>query len=446
MARWSTPTLLSPERFFSIIGVNPPHASGGRGETYFPDINQCSDVFYQYMWQHQNNISREEIGVAIGQAESDIALALGYSVAPHWIEQELRNYPRVFYPNAQQWGMSDVRGMPKSVQLTEGKFIAGGRRTSSLITAGVVVVYSDDDGDGFDETATVTTATSVTNKNQVHIFYAGKSGAIDWEIKTPRSVTLSAGTIVFKFWSWQFFKPELTDAFPRTTAVTNTNQYGVQPVNIEDVASYVAAVDVYWVYNSTTEVSATFYWERASLWGSGLWPGGWCCSSCNNAGCAACEFITQDGCLHVKDAAGTNAVPLPATYDSDAGQWNFDALTVCRNPDLVKVWYYAGEQGQDYLSGRSTDPLSDFWAETIAMLATAKVPRPFCTCNNSLAIVGNRVDGWQRDLSFTGSKEQGQFQISRADLDCPWGTKAGQVLAWKRVNRLVGSLMTGAAV
>lgn len=444
MARASTVTLLSLDKFFSIIGVNPPHANGGRGQTYFPDINQCSDIFYQYMWQQQNNISREELAIAIQAAEDDITRVLGYSPAPHWVEQELRDYPRPYRRDVFQWGMGDVRGMPKSVQLTEGKFISGGRRAESLVSLGVAIVYSDQDGDGFDETATITLATSLTNRNEIHVFYAGYDGAANWEIRPPRKVVLASGIITFTFWSWQFFKPELLDAIPTTTAITNENQYGVQPVDIEDPASYVDEVDVYRIYNDNTQVSAQFYWERvASL---GLWPTGWCCSSCGGNGCAACEFITQDGCLHARDAAGTNAVPLPASYDSDTGQWNFSAMSVCRDPDLVKVWYYAGEYSQEYLSGRSTDPLSNFWAETIAMLATAKVPRPFCTCNNSLAIVGNRVDGWQRDLSFTGSKEQGQFSISPADLDNPFGTKAGAVLSWKRVNRLVGSLMTGAAV
>ena len=443
MARASTVTLLSLDRFGQLTGQNPPHFNGGRGETYFPNTNSCNDIFYQYMWQNQDNVSREEIALAIKQAEDQISTVLNYSPAPHWIEQEIRNYPQYFRPDAYSWGMSDVRGMPKSVQLTEGKFIEGGRRALTLVDDAVTVTYSDADNDGFDETATITASTSLTDKCEIKVYYAGKEGAADWEIRPARSVTLSGGVVTFVFWSWQLFKPTLLDAFPRSTPPTNENPYGVQPVDIEDVASYVATVDIYREYTDTTAVSATFYWERVGLINAGLWPlGGWCCGSCGNSGCPACEFITQDGCIIVKDANGTNVVPTPASYDSDNSQWDFSYLMACRNPDLVKFWYRAGEQSQDYLQGRTCDPLSNWYAEAIAMLATALVPRPFCTCNNSLTLTNQ----WQRDLSSTGSREAGSFTVSQADLDNPFGTRYGAVMAWKKIGRMTSALMTGAAV
>lgn len=436
-------TLLSLNRFATLTGQNPVHFNGGKGETYFPDLNQCSDVFYQYMWQQQNNVSRTEIALAIKQAEDEIQAVLGYSPAPHWIEQEVRNYPQYYRKNVFQWGMGDVRGMPKSVQLSEGKFIEAGRRAVTAISTGAAVVYSDTDGDGFKETATITVVTSLADKCEIHCYYAGTGGAQEWEIRPPRSVTLSGGNVTFLFWSWQLFDPNLLDAFPRTTAATNSNPFGVQPIDIEDAASFVATVDVYREYTDFTQVSATFYWERARLIASGLWPiAGFCCSSCGNAGCPACEFISQDGCLHARDAQGTNAVPVPATYDAASGQWNFSLLMACRDPDLVKIWYRAGEQSQEFLQGRTCDPLSNWYAEAIAMLATSKVTRPFCTCNNSLTLTNE----WQRDLSFTGSKVQGSFVVSPADLENPFGTRYGAVLAWKKIGRMTPALMTGAAV
>jgi hypothetical protein len=442
MARASTVTLLSLDRFAQLTGNNPVHFSGGKGETYFPDLNQCSDIFYQYMWQQQNNVSREEIALAIKQAEDEISAVLSYFPAPHWVEQEIRNYPQYFRPDAYQWGMSDVRGMPKSVQLTEGKFIEGGRRALDVVSLGANVVYTDADNDGFDETATITVPTSLTNKCQIHCYYAGKSGASDWEIRPPRNVTLTGGNVVFVFWSWQLFKPELLEAFPTTLNMTNENPYGVTPVDIEDASSYVVTVDIYREYTDTTSVSATFLWERAGLINADISLGGWCCASCGNTGCPACEFITQDGCIIVKDANGTNVVPTPASYNSDNAQWDFSYLFACRNPDLVKFWYRAGEQSQDYLQGRTCDPLSNFYAEAIAMLATSRVTRPFCTCNNSLTLTNE----WQRDLSFTGSRQDGSYVVSPSDLDNPFGTKLGSVLAWKKIGRLTSALMTGAAV
>lgn len=425
MTRANTYTLLSLDRFSTIIGVNPAHFSGGAGSTYFPDINQCSDVFFQYMWQQMNNVSREEIAQAIKSAEDDITTVLGYSPAPQWIEQDVRNYPHGVISS----------GMGKSVPLSQGKFIQGGRRTVTLVDDIVTVTRTDDDGDGFKETATVTTSTSVTDKCELKVFFAGESGAQIWEIRPARSVTLAAGVVTFKFWSWQFLDPDLQNAIPMSTVTTNDAPYGVAPIDIEADASYVTTCDVYREYNDFTQASATF------LWGSAFG-----CSNCGGTGCSACEFVTQDGCIHARDANGTAVVPSPASYDSDASQWNFSTLSVCRDPDLVKLYYKAGEQSQDFLQDKTCDPLSNYLAETIAMLAVAKIPRPFCTCNNSLAMTGNLVDGWQRDLSFTGSRQQGNFQVSAADLDNPFGTRAGAVLAWKRVGRMSSSVMVGAAV
>ena len=443
MTRANTYTLLSLDKYFSLVGINPAHASQGAGSTYFPDINQCSDVFFQYMWQQMNNVSREEIAQAIKSAEDDITTVLGYSPAPVWVEQEIRNYPQHYRPGVIPFGMSDVRGMGKSVSLTQGKFITGGRRTVSLVDDAVAVTRTDDDGDSFKETVTVTCNTTVTSKCELKVFFAGESGAQIWEIRPPRSVTLSGGVVTFKFWSWQFIDPDLQNAIPMSTVVTNDAPYGVAPIDIEADASYVTTCDVYREYNDFTVASATFYWERTRLQTLGLWPViGFCCSSCGGDGCPACEFVSQDGCIHVKDANGTAVVPAPATYDSDAGQWNFDQLSVCRDPDLVKLYYKAGEQSQDYLQGKTCEPLSNYLAEAIAMLATAKVARPFCTCNNSLAMTNE----WQRDLSFTGSRVQGSYTVSAADLDNPFGTRAGAVLAWRRVGRMSSSLMVGAAV
>lgn len=442
MTRANTYTLLPLDKYFSLVGINPAHASGGAGSTYFPDINQCSDVFFQYMWQQMNNVSREEIAQAIKSAEDDITAVLGYSPAPVWIEQEVRDYPQYYRRGVIPSGMLDVRGMGKSVQLSQGKFIEGGRRTLTLVDDAVTVTRTDDDGDGFKETATVTCNTTVTSKCELKVFFAGESGAQIWEIRPPRSVTLTGGVVTFKFWSWQFLDPDLQNAIPRSTVTTNDAPYGVVPIDIEAEASYVTTCDVYREYNDFTVASATFYWERARLMSLGLWPSGFCCSSCGSVGCPACELISQDGCIHVRDAAGTAVVPAPASYDSDAAQWNFTQLTVCADPTLVKLYYRAGEQSQDYLQGKTCEPLSNYMAEAIAMLATAKVARPFCTCNNSLAMTNE----WQRDLSFTGSRVQGSYTVSAADLDNPFGTRAGAVLSWKRIGRMTSSLMVGAAV
>lgn len=415
-------TLLSLERWRSLVGINPAFFHGASGETKFPEVNDSGDIFYQFYWQSENNVSREEVANAIKEAEDDITRVLGYSPAPVWIE-EVANYPRPYQRNAYEWNVN------KSVQLGQGKFIQGGQRASTLIGAGVAVTRTDEDSDGYKETATVTRATTETNACELKCYFAGESGNPDWEVRSPRSVTISGGNVIFKFWSWQLLDPELQQ---RLTVLGQS-----APIDIEADASYVTTVDVYREYNDFTEASAQFLWKYAG----GL-PG-FCCATCAGSGCVACELVAQTGCIHVADADGTFVIPTPGSYDDDASQWQYSTtLTVCRNPDMVKLWYYAGDQSQEFLAGRTCEPLSHFWAETIAWLAVARVNRPFCTANNSQTLLNNL----QRDLSFTGSKEQGSYRISESDLDNPFGSRFGEVKAWKRVSRLTSSLMMGAAV
>lgn len=429
-------TLLSLERYRQLLGFNPAFYWGASGSTIFPLVNQCDDIFYQFYWQKETQVSREEIANALKEAEDDIAKIVGYYPAPVWIEEVL-NYPRYHRRDVFEYGMTDNRGMGKSAQISHGKFIQGGQRAVTLIDDAVAVVYTDTDGDGYDETATITAATSLTDECEIHCYFAGESGNPDWEIRSPRSVTISGGNVVFKFWAWQLLDPELQQ---RLTVSTQT-----EPIDVEAAASYVATVDVYREYNDFTAASAQFLWERARLLQLGLLPVGFCCSSCNGDGCPSCTFYTQDGCIHVQNAAGTFVVPVPATYDSDAGQWNSDAPTVCRDPDMVKVWYYAGDLSQEYKAGRTCEPLSQFWAQTIAWLATARVGRPFCACNNSQAFPDSPTN-LQRDLSFTGSRVQGSFRVSEADLQNPLGTRLGEVKAWKRIAQLSQGIMRGVAI
>lgn len=426
-------TALSMERYRTLLSFSPAFYWQAAGQTVFPLVNQCDDIFYQFYWQNEQQVSREEIAQAIVEAENDIAKVIGLPVAPWWWE-DVYNYPRYYRRDVFEFGMSDNRGANKSVQLTRGGFLQGGQRATTLITANAAVVRTDTDGDGYKETATITTPTASTDKCEIHCYFAGELANPDWEVRTPRSITLTGGNVIFTFWSWQLIDPELQQRF------TVTGQS--EPIDIEANASYVSVVDVYREYNDFTAVSSQLLWERVNAFNLGIVPVGWCCSSCGGSGCIACELYAVDGCIHVQNAEGTFVVPTPATYDSDAGQWQADYTSLCRDPDMVKVWYYAGNTSQDFKAGRNCDPLDRNLAQAIAWLATARVNRPFCACNNSLAFPG--PNSLQRDASFTGSRELGTFAISQQDLENPFGTKIGEIRAWKQVGRMTSSTMMGA--
>jgi len=204
-----------------------------------------------------------------------------------------------------------------------------------------------------------------------------------------------------------------------------------EAINISTVTNYVEAVDVYREYNDPTDNSAEFFWEptpQDSLLDIGY------CTFCGGAGCPACTHITQDGCIHVRDANIGFVVPQAATYDDTDARWEGDGWSVNRDPDFVKLWYYCGDLSQEYLSGRHSWTLPRKWARTIAHMATARLERPFCSCGNLTALAEYLRD----DLAAVSSTQQ-QARSYRVDqatvIQCPFGTRRGEVYAWQQIIR-----------
>ena len=98
MARASTYTLLSLDRFAQILGIDPAHfnqcGAPSLDPAVFPEEGRCSDVWFQYDWQKNDRVSRETLARAIKAAEDDIAKVLNYYPAPLWFTNEVHTYPR----------------------------------------------------------------------------------------------------------------------------------------------------------------------------------------------------------------------------------------------------------------------------------------------------------------------------------------------------------------
>ena len=356
-------------------------------------------------------MSREELAETIRQCESDLAEVLGYWPGPVWIAEEVHRHPQYWRSDAIRVGNVDPAGRIVGLRANYGKIIGPGRRAVTLVESRAAVVYSDADGDTYSETATITGATTVTDARELHFFFTGTDGEPEWEIRPCRTCTISAGTYTATFWTWQLIDPDLWETLPDDQ--DNIAAIEATTGNIE------TTVDVYQVYNDTTAVSAEFYWEPTPA-------AGVTCSFCGGAGCAACAYTTQEGCLHVRDAMLGVVVPQPGTYTDDA--WSGDAYSVCRDPDLTKIWYYCGELSQDWLKEKNAaEPLSDRWARAIAYMATARLERPICNCGNAMGL----FEDLRRDLTYA---KDGPHQVSFDVLDNPFGTRKGEVMAWRMVK------------
>lgn len=429
MAWAETVVSLSLDRFAKIMGINPVHFQGASTNTVFPITrNTCNDLWPQYSWQSSDRVSRDDLARAIADAEDEIARVLHYFPAPRWTSQEIKMFPRFYRRDLFKRGATNVRGARTGLRTTWGKIIAPGRRDLSPVgtatTAALTLAYSDSDSDGFFETATVTLPTTFTSVCELKVYFADHDGDQEWEIRPARSKSISGGSVTFVFDSWLFINPALQQAYPTDAGYTT--------IDITTTANYVTSVEVYREFNDTTETSATFYWEpdppTTNLF----------CGTCGGVGCEACVLTTQNGCIYIRDAELGIVVPQPATYSVSDAQWGGACFTVCRDPDMVKIWYYSGNYGERFLRGSGCDPLDRHYAEAIAWLATARLERPFCGCANVTAL----AEYLRQDLARAGEVS---FQISPSDLDNPFGTRRGEIMAWRKVSKLTPRRMIGVA-
>lgn len=394
MARADTRTLLTIDRFARILGANPVHLNGGAGEDIYPNIGYCGSVYPQYTWQVPDNlVSREEIAQAIFSAEQDIKRILGYSPAPVWECAEPYAYEggRMYYapPFKTQWG----------------KFIAGGRRKTDFVGT-YTVVYSDLDGDGYNETATLTVADAqycagdiTVPLRELKVYFKGKGAHPTWEIRYPKSVVRTDGFIVVTMDSWLFFDPELTHAPP--------TPLGFQPVSIMRPESYVTEVEVWREYNDPASVSVESY---------------------------AFDGTTMDvsnGTLVSYNHGLGFVFPV-----MDGGY-----CATGRGAQHLKTWYLAGDTDCAYDADLSSDPLSEYWAQTITWMAASRLEKPMCSCTNVQTIVSEL----HRSI-VANPREGGDALVDFTLVSNPFGTRVGEIRAWQRTMNMQNEqiMMAGA--
>jgi hypothetical protein len=405
------------------MGFSPAHWSQGTSDIVFP-MDSCTNVVFQYAWQNANAVGREDVAREIAQAEYEIASYLGWWPAPTWVAQDVKMYPRPHRPDVYEVGGWNVRYQSKSIKTQYGKIIEPGQRAVTLINTAVVPVFTDADGDGFNETVTVSCATTLTDECEVKVYFDGHNGLPEWEIRPARTKTITGGTFTATFWAWQFIDPDLWDAIPTATTP-------IPSVDL-DAAVYVGQVDVYREWNDPTAISSVMYWEPEPTSISGI------CSCCGGTGCTHCQLTSQCGCATIRNAELGYLTVGPATYDSDEGAWVGDEWSVCRDPDQVKLYYYCGDLSWLNLAGRECDGLSNEWARTIAFLATSRLRLPICECGSANAL----IEWLQTDLARIGGGES--HVILWDATDNPFGTRRGEYEAWKYVSRLVRNSQAGA--
>lgn len=407
MARADTPTLLPLDTYAKTMLLNPAHFNGAHAPNanaslggMMPIPEGCGYVWRQHSWQENDAASRETIAERIAEAEEEMMDLLGYPVAPRWFSEERHLFDNLY----------DSHGQHASMKTNYVKVIEGGRRTVTLVgtatVAGAELVYSDSSGGsyGFNDLATITLPTTLTDAREIKVYFAGHDGDETWEIRPCRRKYLSGGNVVIEFEAWQLIIPSIWETLP--------DGDGVSAIDISTDANYVTSVEVYREYSDPAQAAVEFFWRDP-------------CSVCGGSGCAQCSTTMQTGCLTVLDPDQGRIVPYPADYDSDTGAWKSVGWTINRCPDFVKLYYRAGDRTERYLTSKSYEPIDTRLIKAISYMATARLAGGLGACPR----VSNLVDWLQEDVSRLS--QGASFFTPQELLLNPFGPRRGEVIAYR---------------
>ena len=205
---------------------------------------------------------REPIARALDSSIKKIARLLNYWPRPKWFADTLSFGSGV--PMKRQYFQTNPPSGGGSWKLIEF-----GQRAATVIQAGASVTYSDVGSYGVNNTATITVAApaGVTDPNEIQIFFRvadGAPGAGDTRYQIePALVTLSGGNFIITADRSLFVSPTVWAAPYVVTDPNRTERNAANNANAS--TSFVTAVDVYRVYNSTTTQIEVLDWNNAVL-------------------------------------------------------------------------------------------------------------------------------------------------------------------------------------
>lgn len=380
MAIAQTKTGLALDRWAEIIGIHPLHFNQVQLNA---EDGLCGYPILQFSWQSADHTSREAIAEAIQQAEQQIEMNLGYPLVGKWFEGEAHSF------------------RTQSVHTkTDNYFvIEGGVETKTLIEAARPIVYSDLDADTYKETATITVTTTVTNIDELEIYYPGTDGDDGHEIRNTK-VTISGGVATITFKRAQCLLEKFL-----TTMIDPRAQLGTDDTNFLDT------VDVYRRYN---DPSAQIEFQTFNS-----------ACNCGGSGCATCSYTVQAGCIRIIDGRNGLLALNAADWSTDDSTY-YNAI-MCRNPNRVKLNYYAGLGYKG-----SSVKMAPEWERAVAYYALSLLERPICRCSH-LSNIGNL---WKEDLAvvegFGGRIQRSAAQ--NAIIQCPLGTTRAAINAWRLIQ------------
>lgn len=373
-----------------------------------PITSRVNGIIRQYDWQKADYLSRNGIMEAIATAEQRLRDYLGYSIAPHWVTEEI---------DLDRPG----KGLSCLLQLGEGKLIQVATHSWTLIST-AAQTYSDADQDGLNDTFTATVPDTTTDPADAALFFAvadrlvGTETDIDRYRIAPVTITRQDANnlkvVGPKYLLVDPYRYEGVGAVPGYDAsMTGGDSSSAFDPDVD--ANFVTTVALY-KETLTLANKATLVYDRAGTE--------------TTYSLDVTMFDKEIGLVQVGLSAG-ECIACTCDCGCGGGWWGWgygcgSCLSGCATQARrIRITYQAGA-------------LLDDWQTIVTRLACAEMDRALPDTTG----LNKTVARWQNDLaqvsSGTTSGQYASYRVDQEVLNNPLGTRAGQVYAWQRIKNL----------
>jgi hypothetical protein len=138
------------------------------------------------------------------------------------------------------------------------------------------------------------------------------------------------------------------------------------------------------------------------------------------------EWSTQEACIQIRDNRLGLALAMPGTWDAADEEFDKTEMSLGRDPDKVRFYYYSGYEDKGRACPRRK--MDRTLEVAVAHFAATLLDRDMCACNN----VQEYLDYWREDLARIGTDVA--YSNTQMILGNPFGTMRGAVHAYMICN------------
>lgn len=403
---FNTKTQLCLDKWSELMGINPLAFNNLSVVNCIEDFVDSCQTWSQDAFQNELNL--EQLATYIASAENQIESFLGVHVAPTYTYNEVIEIP-FFYRR------EEGKLFPNQMKFqTTWKNVLGFGQNKRTFLGEGTIVYTDEDGDGFKEIATITLQTDVTI-NELCGLEVNLCPQANCNTFCPiRDIDYNEleGIITIRSDTWLFIKPEL-----RRTGF----KFNPKSLDACNLSNFLDCVSIYYNSKDKCKPDGTIVWKKE-----------------NNCESGNCEDFELPFCARLlDDCRGIFQVEIMEfTEDGCIQKLSSRCKLPCNYPDYLKV---------SYTSGCSDKHLYNFSQEAcktcgickklenlVAILAATMLPINYCNCS----CLNGKLQEYQTD---TAMKSQGavSYSLPFAVQANPLGTKLGQIYVYRELLQIL---------